>query len=402
MKVSIKHNINENCVFVVVVCMVFLFGFVSFVRPPRKTSNTENRNLSRFSVFNVKDFLNGSFQDNFENALSDQFPFSEKIRIIYGSAMANMPDYGISKMICSNHYTALPNDTSNRFRLYNCGDYILRPVELPNEGQAKVLEQNISKFNRINEIIPAYYYIINTSATYDFEKNERAIDYEDILSEKMKGNYKIASLKYDSYEEYKNYFYKTDHRWNYKGSYQGFLDIADMFGIKNPMEPVGTFTNNEYFFGTSARSLRKFDGVEDFTIYAFNIPEHYTVINAVSHESYNHIDDYINHNYEYSSGYRFYANIYGNDCGEILFDFNNPKKDNLLMIVDSFSNPINELIAQYFNKTYVVDLRRYKKYMNKDFALSSYLKEKKIDKILLIMSSEYFLLDDDTTKGLEK
>ena len=39
--------------------------------------------------------------------------------------------------------------------------------------------------------------------------------------------------------------------------------------------------------------------------------------------------------------------------------------------------------------------------MGKAFVLSEYLKKNKIDKVLFIMSSEYFLLEGDTTGGLE-
>lgn len=50
----------------------------------------------------------------------------------------------------------------------------------------------------------------------------------------------------------------------------------------------------------------------------------------------------------------------------------------------------------------MVDLRHYKDNMRKDFVFSDYIKKNKIDKVLFIASSEYFLLEGDTTKGLEK
>ena len=174
-----------------------------------------------------------------------------------------------------------------------------------------------------------------------------------------------------------------------------------MLGIKNPAKPVGTFTNHEsYFGGSSAKTVLKFDGWDEFIVYKFDIPEHTTKVERIE-RAYNHIDDFIEHNYEYTDLYAFYANVYGGSRGEVYFDFHQPEKPNLLMVVDSFSNPIKELIAQYFNKTYAVDLRHYQKNIGEPFAFEKYINNNKIDKVLFIASSRHFLLEGATTRGLE-
>lgn len=330
--------------FLGLVIIVFVFGLYSLVKTPREFSAYENRNLAQFTHFVVKDFLSGKFQDNFENALSDQFVFGEKIRNMYGIAVANLPDFGLKNSVCRGHYTSIANDVKNEFRTFDCGDYIVRAPGQLTERNLGILKENISKFDQVNLLIDAYYYVINTSSSFDFESNQRITDYEEILSDEMGGNFNISSLKYENYEQYKDYFYKTDHHWNYKGSYQGFLDIAEMLGIENPMKPIRTFTNHEYFFGTAAKSLRRFEDLDEFTIYEFVFPEHDILINGVPETRYSHIDDFIAHNYKYSQTYTFYQGVYGGSEGEIVFDFHQPKKQNLLIIGDSFSHPLKELI----------------------------------------------------------
>ena len=391
----------NNYLFLMMICLVFLFGMYGLVKTPQKASNSENRNLTQFSHFTIKNFLNGKFQDNFENALSDQFIFSEKIRNMYGATIAHLPDFGLKDVVCRDHYMSVVNDTNNSIRTFDCGDYLVRVPKKPTAKKLAILKENISKFNHVNSLKDSYYYIMNTSATFDFEKNQKMVDYEQVLSDEMEGNFNISSLGYDNYEQYKEYFYKTDHHWNYKGSYQGFLDIAEMLGIKNPMKPIRTFTNHEYFFGTMAKALRRYEDLEEFTIYEFAFPEHDIFVNGVPKTKYSHIDDFITHNYEYSQAYTFYQGVYGTSRGEIVFDFHQPKKQNLLIFCDSFGHPLKELIAQYYNKTYVVDLRHYEDSMKKPFVFSDYIKENKIDKVLFIASSEYFLLESDTTRGLE-
>lgn len=393
-----KIKFRENYFFLVTICLLFVFGAYTFLKNERKTSVVENRTLATFQHFTAKDFLNGKFQKSFEDALSDQFTFSSKIRTSYVEISAALPTFGLRNAVCKNHYVAISGGDSN-YSTFNCEDYILRMPGRLTDFQQKSLQTNIDNLGRLNNSTKAYYYVINTSSTYDFEEDRLKTNYANILADNMAGDYRMKKLECSDYETYKKYFYKTDLHWNYVGSYQGFLDITDLLGIKNPAKPTGVFTQNEQFFGSYARSLQKYDSSDDFAIYTFDIPEHDTIING-NKKKYNHIQEFINHDYEYSK-FDFYAYFYGQNYGEIIFDFHQPEKENLLIIADSFSNPLNELIAQYFDKTYVIDLRYYKNEMGKDFVLSKYLIDNKIDKTLLIISSEFFIIKDNTTKGLE-
>lgn len=118
-------------------------------------------------------------------------------------------------------------------------------------------------------------------------------------------------------------------------------------------------------------------------------------------KKYNHIEEFINHDYTYNRGMNFYAFAYGNDYGEVVFDFHQPEKPNLLILSNSYSNAINELIAQYFNKTYVVDLRHYERQLKTEFRYSDYVKKNGVEKTLIIADMG-FLLDRELNKGLEK
>lgn len=398
MKIN-KNGFRENYFFLIAICLLLVCGVYTFVKNEHKTSTFENRTLAAFQHFTVKDFLEGKFQDGFEDALSDQFTFSSKIRTAYTGMSAALPTFGLKDVVCENHYVTISGGNDG-YSTFNCEDYILRTPSAPTDFQQKSLQTNIDNLGRLNSLTKTYYYVINTSSAYNFEENRLETNYADVLADNMVGSYKMKELECDDYETYKKYFYKTDLHWNYIGSYQGFLDIADLLGIKNPAKPTGTFTQNEQFFGSYARNLQKYDSPDDFIIYTFDIPEHDTVINGVK-KKYNHFEEFINHDYEYSR-FDFYAYFYGQNYGEIIFDFHQPEKENLLIVADSFSNPLNELIAQYFNKTYIIDLRYYKNEVKKDFALSEYLRDNKIDKTLLIISSEFFIIKDNTTKGFEK
>ena len=88
--------------------------------------------------------------------------------------------------------------------------------------------------------------------------------------------------------------------------------------------------------------------------------------------------DFVNH----------YAEFYGYDFGEVVFDYKN-NNDNLLILSNSFSNPINTLLASHFNKTYVIDPRYYKLEGSK-FNYRNYIEKHKIDKVLIMGNITFF------------
>ena len=398
-----RGRMKENYVFLGIIILVFIFGMYGLVKTPREKSTAENRTLTQFSHFTIKNFLNGRFQDNFESALSDQFAFSEKIRVAYGETVNSLPTFGLDSLACKKHYVQIDGkEYTNMF--FDCDDYIVPPAlnEDPKQSYSSllsVLEKNIKRYNHVNSLIDTYYYYFDEPQVYNFEEGKKIIDLEGVLREKLTGNYTLTSLDYDGYEGFKKYFYKTDLHWNYKGSYQSFQDIVKMFGIKNPAEPTGTFTSDEYFFGSKARDSRNSSFKENFTIYIFDLPEHDTYVN---HEEvqYGHYKEFLNHEYEAKQYLDYYHWVYGNNAGEVVFDYHQPKKDNLLIISNSFDNPINVLIAQYFNKTYAVDIRHYQDDFKEDFVFSDYIKEKRIDKVLFVMGPRILFRDKDN-KGLE-
>ena len=74
---------RENYFFLFLLAIVYAFSSFTFIKTEVPDSKAENRSLATFPHFTLHSFLDGSFQDNFENALSDQFVFSEDIRIGY-------------------------------------------------------------------------------------------------------------------------------------------------------------------------------------------------------------------------------------------------------------------------------------------------------------------------------
>lgn len=393
-----KFQKSENLFFLILILVIMLVGISTFFKDGETVSQTENRKLNTFEVFNFDAFMNGDFQNNLESAISDQFWQSEEIRTNYIQTVKHLPTFGIGESICSDRYLALESNTGRARGVFNCGDYIIYMPEELSDEKKEIISENLSKYNKVNLLSKTYYYFVDDPSVYDFEHGKKVMDYFALLKQ-LEGYEGIDRLDYNDYESYKKYFYKTDHHWDYRGSYQGAIDVLKLLGIKNELKHGELNTNHEDFFGSYAKATSNYDYREEFSYYDYELPPHDTMINDKAGK-YNHYDEYKNHEYEYNKMMNHYAYVYGDDYAEVVFDYHQPKKDNLLIISNSYSNAINEVVAQYFDKTYVIDLRHYREEFGKDFVLSEYVKEKNIDKTLLLISPT-FIWSRESNRGLE-
>ena len=57
---------------------------------------------------------------------------------------------------------------------------------------------------------------------------------------------------------------------------------------------------------------------------------------------------------------------------------------NLLLIADSYSNPINLLLASHYDQTYIIDLRYYEKDTGIPFDVNRYIADHDVDTMLML------------------
>ena len=75
---------------------------------------------------------------------------------------------------------------------------------------------------------------------------------------------------------------------------------------------------------------------------------------------------------------------YGDDWAKVVYDFNQPEKENLLILGTSFTNSVNELLASHYNKTHVLDFRHYRKQYGERINAQKYMEENNISKMVII------------------
>lgn len=350
-------------------------GFMTVFRTPKKLSYLEGRELKTFKMPNFKTFVLGTFQKNLEDALTDQFPLSQKIKEVTDDKFNFTSYFPVPKKVCLNHYVYLHEERA----LASCTDQM---VELPLtvEERQEDVDNHLAYYNDFNELADTYYYVIPRSYAFDFEKGVLTFDTYSLLKNNLKGKYHIETLDVKNLEDYQKYFFKTDHHWNNKGQYQGYKDIMKMFGKEDEIRSVvdEITIKDPPFYGSASKYARQLKRSEDFSFYTFDIPPYFYMRDGVLTESPHFDEKSKRYKFEY-----YYNSLYGDDIGEIVYDFKAPEKENLMIWASSYSNPINELIASHFNKTLIIDVR-----WLESFDYKEYIKANDIDKILVLASTD--------------
>ena len=416
------------------------------IRGAKEISETENRTLAQWPALTAESFLSGAYQEALEEAAGDQMIGSERLR-----AAAKDAESGIQTLL-TRGLQAMRPELRNAYTQLADGYYTYagdehRIVERPDEARLEParLEALAEQIGRIRGV-RKYLYFIENSRSVDFDHMET----RDLYFAKIVSSFELdgaAAFRFKDYDEFCRLFYQTDHHWNYRGSWIGYREILRMMGISaesvdeaqeadaetdDEAEPDGMRTGKEagtgsggdesadaealretwlaeapeeivlpvIFNGSYARQTRMMRADEPFTVYSISLPKHAETMNG-KRGTYGHLASYLKGKVPDDEMRNHYAWCYGGDYGEIICDFGETGRGNLLMIVDSYSNPINGLIASHFDKTYIIDPRYYERWAGVPFDAEAYLAEHPADTLLMMGDILFYLGAGDAEGGAE-
>ena len=279
--------------------------------------------------------------------------------------------------------------------MYGESGYLLyRPVETV---EFTNYQNFINKYNSIIEVmqdVEFFAYYIPTSGAIDFTRLPIHDDYYEYIHSHFNVK-QMERLAVDSFADFRKYFYKTDHHWNYMGSYQGYTDILRMLKPETePMKPIELDCfDNLQSLGSNAR-LSGSMLTENFCTYKFTFDPSITIKVNGTDSFYGNEAAYERHEYNSDLGVSHYGLYYGGDDGSIVFN-NASQNGKLLVIGTSFDNAIVKLLAHDFNQVHVVDMRYYENDMGIPFDLETYVNENDITQVLFIGDNWFYKQDGE-------
>ena len=378
-----KYIYYSQLSFLIVLIIFFGINGLKILINSNVHNEAENRTSYKIEKPSFDKIISREYQDDLEIAIGDQMLKYNYFKKFYSrlSGFANLKTISLFNMNANKKYINLKNiQLIGNSLVYGFQDY---------DGFVSTAKNDVEQINKIIENTKAniYLYFVKTDTNFNFEKNE-PINPEEYLKENLKlNNERIKTLNFNSYEEYKEYFYSIDHHWNHIGSYKGYLEMADMMNLDNKLEPEEEVCfNNAKSQGSKISKIGNYNFFKEvFCKYEFKLPEYEIYIDKKLSQ-YGTATEELKQMSDIS-----YANIYGGDYGEILFINKNINSDRSLLIYsNSFSNAVNKLLASHYKTTYVIDGRHYKK-----VNLVDYIKENNIDDVLIIGNSMLFWDDID-------
>ncbi len=404
----------------------FLVGLVLvlaggiFIRGIKSESTIENRALTRFPAFSVASFVKTDYQSNFEQALSDQLLLGQTMKTAYNkvkNATLGIVVAGLKKMQPSlPQQNEIPDNTGQEKGIIFPGltprgndlwelddsHHLIFP-KYENEKADKLFQSKADNINRLADKYPNidfYCFYIETDTDIDFINKEINHSLLNDLISRFNDQITIDQLSINTPEEYQNWFFKTDHHWNPAGQKEGYQRIAALLkGSNEKLVKTSIITLPDVQYnGYKSRKIDDYDITDTFGLLKGEIPKHEVYINHQP-APYGDKKAYEKGSPSLVPGFNHYAACYGYDYGLVEYRFNQPEKGNIVVFVESFSNPINELIAAHFNNSYFIDLRHYKKDCGKPFDFGDFIEGKNINQVLLtgyfyFYANDTFLIKD--------
>ncbi len=310
----------------------------------KEFSENENRFLAARPVFRLEEVKNGKYMENWNDYLTDHFPFRDTF---VGAAAAAMRLSG-RKEINGVFVTqggqliedyAAPENTErigNIFREFSeklGGRVRLRLMLVPTA--VSVYGEKLPPYAPVRDQMET------ANALYEAAGIAPIDCAEELRREKSNGEL----------------YYRTDHHWTTFGAYAGYRAYCGQMGFDAvPLDQWDRKVVTEDFRGTLYSKVRDYRTAPDrITVYSYPKDElsvKYLDTGETSHSLYNF--DYLGQKDKYSL---FLNNLHP------LIEIDNPAAESgrkLALIKDSYANSIVPFLAHHYRKIYVFDTRYYR------------------------------------------
>ncbi|WP_404322673.1 hypothetical protein LG298_23740 [Cytobacillus firmus] len=352
------------------IAFIFSIGFKSIAAEDRDISELENRPLAQKPEVTINGLITGELPKEYEEYFTDQFTNRDtwvemftKSELLLNKTFINNFHITDENFILARPSTGFPQKKldASAEELNELGNI------LNQKGTSLYFFPMPAKINETNRLLP--WYVPRGSGKKNTEYLLSNLNNE-VIGTNVSS---IMNEKYSS-KEMTDFYFKTDHHWNIKGAFAGLQVMMDVIAEKYPIpkdysldnydfscvkqsaligswnkelqmlvdpaaDPVCHYFPNDYSFNDYQVYMGKAeDGVrkEPSEIYASGLKKKLTTFNF--HDAY--ADNYAELN---------------------IINPNSSNKLNVLLIKDSYANPIIFPIAHHFHQTTIFDPRYDKK-----------------------------------------
>lgn len=401
------RNILFCALAITITCAAILYKIADFGNfLPEELDNgrrsyLEGANLQPMPEITIEGFISGSLQDELESFFSGCWPARDAALTANASIQRSFIRVAAVPFGFETWHTYYSSN-----QVYDASQNALfETPDAPSSDNAAQLENVAALINELHskhpdiEIVvamPDRSRITEANPLFALSNNAAGYDFLDQhFFQKLSSEIPVIT-KQKSADDYFDFYFKTDHHWNITGAYEMYTSISEELGIETDPVIGSVSFPNAPFFGSIARAGLDLDQTDIITDFSFNLLELEVWRNGERFQR-NGKNDYLsggtNLN-ELQSKYNAYAYYFGGDYDRLVYV--NPDQDNsdCIIIGDSYTQPIEQLIASSFYKTIVLDPREFKDSVNGQIA------DNDISAIIFLLGSNT-LLDPSVTTSLE-
>ena len=252
----------------VVVFLVVIFGV--FLCIPSKfilvKMGIMSMNMDNFSEYkgntekNIVDKLNnivGKMENNIENKVTNYFPLYSNLNTLYQRV-----NFASNKLLFKD--VPIKTNSDGEYIFYDkVNEFYYLTNKYSDEELDARLEKQVKFFNELsNKGINVNIYI---PTRYEFTelKENNLSKFLDEFVNKLDSKINTRVMNVTSIDEYKKYFYKTDHHWTIYGALDGYQDICDMLGIQKLNDLNALEHKEKKYYGSLAKTALN-DSINDY------------------------------------------------------------------------------------------------------------------------------------------
>lgn len=361
---------KRYAVFLTALFCLFLGGMTALhlILPDRERSEVENRTLQQRPALSWEAVLDGSFMEDTEDYIADQFP-------------------GRDGWTAGKARTEQLLGKTEFHQVYLCGDRLIAKAEEPDREK---MEKSFSYVRALAEKtdIPVYLGLIPSAAEIWWDRlpaGAESLDQAAFIrwAGEETGLPQVDFQRALTEHAAEDLYYRTDHHWTTLGAYYGYTAVLEALGrTPRPLSEFAPERVTEDFNGT----LYSRSGIHWLSPDAIDI---YVKGNSFTVESWRTGKPQPGRLYDRSwleKKDKYSLFLGGN---QPLCVLRNPEAagGKLLVVRDSYADSLAPFLAMEFSEVHLVDLRYYKS------SVSAYGEEAGIDAILVSYSVPNFTTD---------
>lgn len=344
-----RSNMNQKAILITFVGMLTIGTIGSVFSPKKEYSSTEKRKLQTFPKFSVKNLVDGKFEAEYENYVTDQFIFRNE-----WITMKTQIERGLQKKDINNVYFAKDNYLIERHPMEKVDTALMqknleRLETFLNESAFRLGENRVRAM-----LVPTASEILTNklpSFAYGFPQSQVIRE----LKEHVLGQIVVDVT--DTLKEHAKepIYYKTDHHWTSLGAYYAYVDWAKSMGFEPAKkEDFEVEKVADDFYGTIAAKVNVKTKPDDIYLYKRKGNPLYEVTyneketsNSLFYEESLKTDD------------KYTVFLKGNNP-LVKIQTSNENSRKLLVIKDSFSHTFVPFLVDHYEEVYMIDFRHYK------------------------------------------